>query len=387
MEKLWVALESRLPIRSFIKNHLFNYRVPASLNIWYVFGLLALIFLFNQYLSGIWLAMFYIPGTHQAFHSIQSIMHDIPAGWFIRYLHTTGASFLFVVLYLHIVRGFLYGSYHKPRELVWGVGIFLWFILLAQAFLGYVLPWGQMSYWGAEVVTSSLNGLPWMGSILLNWVRGGAEVGGALLQRFYALHVIALPLLLLYIIKLHIVAIRYVGSSSPNEGSKQEKTIPFFPHHLAKESFPVAIFITIFFAILFFKPDLWGLFIESDNAIPANPLYTPSPIHPPWYLTAYFAILRSVPNLSFGLLLTFMALIFWFFLPILDKSNQRVLRHKSKIFRIMVYLFWINYLLLSVLGWFELNDLILWISRFATIFYFLFFMLMPWYSQLRSEPC
>jgi ubiquinol-cytochrome c reductase cytochrome b subunit len=385
MSKVISFIEQRLPVISFFKKHVLTYKVPASLNMWYVFGLLALIFMVNQYLSGIWLAMFYIPSANEAFNSIQTIMHDIPAGWFIRYLHTTGASVLFIVLIMHIVRGFLYGSYHKPRELVWMIGIFLWFILYIQAFLGYVLPWGQMSYWGAEVITSMMNGIPWIGSSLVQWVRGGNEVGGALLQRFYALHLIAIPILLLYIIKFHIAAIRFVGSSTPNENQGKQKYIPFFPHHIAKESFYVAIVVMIFFVILFFKPDMWGLFIESDNAIPADPFNTPRAIHPPWYLTSYFAILRSIPDLGYGILITFSALVVWFFLPFLDKSSHRLLQHKTKIFRCMVYIFGMNYLLLSILGWCEVNAYVLWASRLATIMYFSFFILMPWYSRTRLK--
>lgn len=381
MNKFWNALEQRLPLKAFWKKHVLNYQVSNRLNVWYVFGLLALIVLFNQYLSGIWLAMFYIPHTDFAFSSVIHLMHDVPSGWFIRYLHTTGASMLFVVLYLHLFRGFLYGSYQKPRELVWVIGVLLLYMLFIQAFLGYVLPWGQMSYWGAEVATSTLNGLPLLGPILLQWLRGGLAIGLPLLQRFYALHVIVIPLFLLYIIKFHVVAIRFVGSTNPKSDTVVDKKIPFFPHHIAKESFYIAIFVTVFFAIVFFKPDFFGLFIEPFNAIPANALQTPESIHPPWYIAPYFVILRAVPDLSMGLLMTIFALSLWLFLPWLDKSSKRHLFEKSRLFKVMLGLFCLNYFILGCLAWCELNDITLALGRIAMFFYFVFFLAMPWYSR------
>lgn len=380
MKRFLSELEKRLPVHAFLRKHLFEYQVPQSLNIWYVFGLIAVILVVNQFLSGIYLAMFYMPSINQAFASIQTIMHDVPSGWFIRYLHTTGASLLFVVLYLHMFRGLLYGSYRKPRELVWGVGVVLFILMLLQSFLGYVLPWGQMSYWGAEVATSAIGGLPWIGPALIGWVRGSLEVGAPLLQRFYALHVIAVPLLILYIIKLHIVAIRYVGSSTPTE-EKYPVKIAFFPNHVAKESFSIAVFVTIFFAIVFFAPEMGGVFIEPINAIAADPMQTPTVIHPPWYITPYFAMLRCIPNLFIGVITVILSLLLWFCLPLLDKGQQRVLSLKPKVFQFMVYLFAFNYILLGFLGWFEHSDWSLWCSRCSTLFYFLFFVGMPWYSS------
>jgi ubiquinol-cytochrome c reductase cytochrome b subunit len=380
-KKCYDSLEKRLPIQSFLKTHLFHYMVPSALNVWYVFGLLALIMLFNQYVSGIWLAMFYIPSIQQAFPSIQAIMHDIPSGWFIRLLHTTGASMLFVVLYLHMFRGFLYGSYQKPRELVWILGVILLLMMYVQAFFGYVLPWGQMSYWGAEVATSAISAIPFVGEGLMYWIRGGIEVGAPILQRFYALHVIAIPLLLMYMIKLHVIAIRYVGSSTPVHEKHPTQKIPFFPHHVIKESMALMVMITVFFAIIFFIPDMGGIFIEKYNDVPANPMQTPPAIHPAWYLTPYFAMLRSVPSLLGGVLLTLLNILLWGMLPFLDKSRHRLLVEKNQVFRWMVYLFWVNFVVLGVLGWYELTLWGLWCSRVCTLYYTLFFILMPFYSR------
>lgn len=377
-------IEKRLPIRAFFRKHIHAYQVPATLNAWYVFGLLAIVFVVIQLLSGFWMVMFYVPTVREAFSSVQMLMHQVPAGWFIRYLHTTGASFLFIVLYLHIFRGFLYGSYHQPRELVWVLGVILWLVMMIEAFMGYVLPWGQMSYWGAQVVTSALDGLPFIGSSLKYWLRGGYEVGQPLLQRFYAFHIILLPFLLFLLIKFHIIAIRYVGSSEPIESSKPSKKISFYPQHLLKEAIPAAIFLTLFFMVLFFWPSFGGVVIENLNQVPANPLVTPASIHPPWYITPFFAILRAIPNLSFGVLFTLLALFLFFMMPVLDKSEHRVLFFKKPIFRYMVYIFWLNFIFLGILGWFEVNTLRLLLARVFILFYFAFFLLMPWYSRQKE---
>jgi ubiquinol-cytochrome c reductase cytochrome b subunit len=374
-------IEKRFPIQQFLQKHLWSYQVPSTLNFWYVFGLIALLLVVNQFISGLWLVMFYIPTIAEAFSSVQELMHQVSAGWFIRYLHTTGASFLFITLYLHMFRAFLYGSYQRPREVVWFLGVLLWLVMMLEAFMGYVLPWGQMSYWGAQVVTSALDGIPGIGTTLKYWLRGAQQVGQPLLQRFYAFHIILLPFVMFILVKLHIVAIRCVGSSEPIEPAKPSPKIPFIPNHLAKESLPLSIFVLLFFFVIFFWPSVGGLFIEGINQEPANILQTPSPIHPPWYLTPYFAMLRAVPNLSWGLLLTLSALCCFFLLPLLDKSKFRVLHLKNSIHRYMVYIFWLNFLVLGVLGWYEVSDWRLIIARCASFFYFAFFILMPWYSQ------
>jgi len=374
-------LEQRFPIKSFLNKHIWSYQVPATLNFWYAFGLIAVLLIINQFISGLWLVMFYIPTIERAFASVQELMHQISAGWFIRYLHTTGASFLFICLYLHIIRAFRYGSYRQPREVVWVLGTLLWFLLMLEAFLGYVLPWGQMSYWGAEVATSALDGIPWIGEVIKYWLRGAQQVGQPLLQRCYALHIILVPFLIFIIIKLHIVAIRCVGSSEPIEVEQPSKKILFIPHHLVKELVPIGIFFCLFFAAIFFFPSGGGLFIEGINQMPADPLQTPANIHPPWYLTPYFAILRSIPNLGMGLFFATMALVMIMFLPLLDKSKQRILKLKSKINRYLVYMFGLDFLLLGGLGWYEVNDGRIIIARMATLFYFAFFLLMPWYSK------
>lgn len=377
------AFEDRFPIGQFLKKHLFAYQVPANLNVWYVFGLLALVLVANQFISGLWLVMFYIPTIHDAFLSVQSLMQDVPSGWFIRYLHTTGASFLFIVIYMHIFRGFLYGSYHKPREVVWLLGICLWILMMIEAFMGYVLPWGQMSYWGAEVVTSVFNAIPVIGEGLKEWIRGGQEVGQPLLQRFFALHIIAIPFILFIFIKMHVIAIRCVGSSNPIEdGTKPIRKIAFIPDYMIRELFPLSIFVTVFFLIVFFWPKVGGLFIESENFQAANPLQTPASIHPPWYITPYFAMLRAIPNLFFGLVVVIVAIFIWMMLPLLDKSPYRTLKFKSKIFQWAVGGFCCNFILLSILGWCEVSSIILWTTRCCIGFYFLFFLTMPWYSRM-----
>ncbi|NBX84297.1 MAG: cytochrome bc complex cytochrome b subunit [Gammaproteobacteria bacterium] len=382
MGKWRKALEERFPIGQFLHKHLLSYQVPANLNVWYVFGLLAMVMVANQFISGLWLVMFYIPTVKEAFSSVQSLMQDVPAGWFIRYLHTTGASFLFMVMILHIVRGFLYGSYHKPREFVWFLGICLWIFMIIEAFMGYVLPWGQMSYWGAEVVTSVFNAIPVVGEGLKEWIRGGQEVGQPLLQRFFALHIIALPFLLFILIKIHVIAIRCVGSSNPEEDTGQKlRKIPFVPDYMIRELFPLSLFVMLFFFIVFFWPNVGGLFIESDNLQMANPFQTPASIHPPWYITPYFAILRAIPHLGCGLFVTMLSILIWFGLPFLDKSQMRTLKKKSALFKAAVMIFGINYVCLSILGWWEINDITLWCARLGVLIYFLFFITMPWYSR------
>ena len=373
-------LEQRFPIKRFLNQHLFAYTVPKTLNFWYVFGLLALLFVFTQFISGFCLVMFYVPSVSEAFSSIQQIMREIPAGWFIRYLHTTGASFLFIVLYLHIFRGFLYGSYKAPREFVWGLGVLLYLVMMLEAFLGYVLPWGQMSYWGAEVLTSALDGIPYIGHGLKLWVRGGEDVGQALLQRFYAFHIIALPFILFICIKLHVIAIRCVGSSEPIEPATPSPKIPFYPHHLIKELLPSMLVIFLFFMVLFFFPQGGGLVIEGLNYVAANPLQTPTSIHPPWYIGPFFTILRSLPHLGLGLMMTFLGLVLIGFMPLLDRSKARILSAKPLKFKLMFAVFCIDFMLMGYLSWHELTPYLLNVSRAATGIYFSFYVLLPWLS-------
>ncbi|NDH08114.1 MAG: cytochrome bc complex cytochrome b subunit [Gammaproteobacteria bacterium] len=374
-------LEQRFPIKRFLNQHLFSYMVPSTLNFWYVFGLLALLFVMGQFISGFCLVMFYVPSITEAFNSIQQIMREIPAGWFIRYMHTTGASFIFLVLYLHMFRGFLYSSYKAPREFVWVLGVLLYLLMLLEAFLGYVLPWGQMSYWGAEVLTSALEGIPYIGHGLKLWVRGAEEVGQPLLQRFYAFHIIALPFMLFIFIKLHVIAIRCVGSSEPIELDIPSPKIPFYPNHVIKELLPLVVVLLLFFLVLFFFPQGGGIVIESLNYVPANPLQTPASIHPPWYIGPFFTILRSLPHLGLGLLMTFIGLILICFLPVLDRSKSRLLLAKPLKFKLMFSLFCVNFLYMGYLSWHELTPLGLYLSRASCGIYFAFYLLLPWLSR------
>ena len=378
-------LEQRFPIKRFLNQHLFSYMVPKTLNFWYVFGLLALVFVITQFISGFCLLMFYEPSVTAAFHSIQQIMRDIPAGWFIRYVHTTGASFIFLVLYLHIFRGFLYGSYRAPREFVWVLGVLLYLLMLLEAFLGYVLPWGQMSYWGAEVLTAALEGIPYIGHGLKLWVRGAEEVGQPLLQRFYAFHILALPFMLFILIKCHVIAIRCVGSSEPIELDRPSPKIPFYPHHVVKELRPLMIVLLLFFGVLFFYPQGGGLVIESLNYVAANPLQTPASIHPPWYIGPFFTILRSLPSLGLGLLMTFLGLVLICFLPLLDRGQARLLQAKPLKFKLMFSLFCLNFIWMGYLSWHELTPQGLGLSRVSCGIYFAFYALFPWLTQERMH--
>ena len=308
-------LGNRLPTaRRLYERHLRNYYVPKTLNVWYVFGALALLVLVMQVLTGLALAMHYKPDAQQAFASVERIMRDVPSGALIRYAHSTGASAIFVLLYLHIARGLLYGSYRKPRELVWLIGCVLFVLVMAEAFMGYLLPWGQMSYWGAQVIINLFASIPGIGPDLAVLIRGGHEVGDATLGRFFALHVIGIPFLLLSLVVLHVVALRDVGSSNPDgidleqgprgnhwSATAPAGTVPFHPYYTVRDIFAAGVFMTVFLAVVFFAPEMGGYFLEHDNFIPANPLATPQHIAPMWYFRPFYSILRSVTaNMATG---------------------------------------------------------------------------------------
>lgn len=361
--------------------------------IFFIFGSLALIVLVNQIITGLWLTMFYTPNAEQAFSSVEFIMRDINFGWLLRYMHSTGASAFFIVIYLHMFRGLLYGSYQKPRELVWLLGMFLYLLLMAEAFFGYLLPWGQMSYWGAEVITSLFGAIPYIGKGLAVWLRGDYSVANPTLQRFFALHVIGIPILMIILVFLHIVALHKVGSNNPegidikkalDKDGKPLDGIPFHPYYTVKDFVGIIVFSILFFAVVFFAPEMGGYFLEHANFVPANPMVTPDHIAPVWYLAPFYAILRAIPDKLIGVVCMAAAILLLFFLPWLDKSNVRSVRYKGMYSRISITLFAFSFLLLGYLGTTPVTPVRLLLARIAAVIYFSYFILMPIYSRFEK---
>ena len=347
-DALWNWVDTRLPVSAFWKATMTGYQAPKNFNFWYYMGSLALFVLVIQILSGIFLTMHYKPSADLAFASVEYIMRDVEWGWFIRYLHSTGSSFFFILVYLHMFRSLLYGSHRSPRELVWIFGMLIYLALMAEAFMGYVLPWGQMSYWGAQVIINLFGAIPTIGEPLTEWIRGDFFISDATLNRFFALHVIALPLALLGLVLMHLVALRENGSNNPDgieiKANKDENGlpvdgIPFHPYYTVKDIFGVAMFLILFAFILFFWPEAGGLFLEHDNFIPANPLVTPEHIKPVWYFTPYYAILKAVPDKLMGVILMGLSVVILFFLPWLDRSPVKSIRYKGLWYKIMVSCF------------------------------------------------
>jgi ubiquinol-cytochrome c reductase cytochrome b subunit len=379
----WVQ---RFPILTLWKSYCSEYYVPKNLNFYYCFGVLALLVLVNQGITGLWLSFFYTPTVHSAFQSIELIMRDINYGWLLRYMHSTGASAFFIVIYLHIFRGLLYGSYQKPRELVWLLGMFLFVILLMEGFCGYLLPWGQISYWGAQVITSLFSSIPYYGDSIVTWIRGDFMVGQPTLQRFYALHIIAAPLLLILFSFLHVVALHHVGSSNP-DGIEVQHAIdkrPFYPYYVMKDIMAMLIFLVIFFTIVFFFPDVGGYFLEPANAEPANPLVTPPHITPLWYMAPFYCILRTIPNKNLGIFCMFASIGILFFLPWLDRSPVRSIRYKGVVSRIALTVMVLSFISLGYLGLQELTWLNQCIAQLALCCYFAYFLFMPIYSRIET---
>ena len=377
---------SRLPILTVWKKYCSEFYVAKNLNFYYCFGALAFLVLGNQFLTGLWLSFFYTPTVQTAFQSIQTIMRDVNYGWLLRYMHSTGASAFFLVIYVHLFRGLLYGSYQKPRELVWLFGMVLYVILLIEGFCGYLLPWGQVSYWGAQVITSIFASIPYIGDQLVTWVRGDFMVGQSTLQRFYALHIIAMPLLLVLFSFLHVVAIHHVGSSNPDgiEIKNPEDTVPFYPFHVIKDIMAMLVFLVVFFTIVFFFPDMGGYFLEPANAEPANPLITPPHITPLWYMAPFYCILRAIPDKNFGILFMFASIGVLFLLPWLDRSPVRSMRYKGTLSRLALGGMISSFIILGYLGMQDLTLLNQIIAEIAIILYFAFFLLMPIYTRVEK---
>ena len=436
--------ENRIPTAfDAYKVHISEYYAPKNFNIWYVFGALAMLVLVIQIVTGIFLTMHYKPDAAQAFASVEYIMRDVPWGWLVRYMHSTGASAFFVVVYLHMFRGLIYGSYRKPRELVWVFGCAIFLCLMAEAFMGYLLPWGQMSYWGAQVIVNLFAAIPFIGPDLALLIRGDYVVGDATLNRFFSFHVIAVPLVLLGLVAAHLVALHDVGSNNPDgveikaPGAPKDAKghpldgIPFHPYYTVHDIFMVSIFLMVFTAIIFFAPEVGGYFLEYNNFIPADPLKTPAHIAPVWYFTPYYSMLRAITGefmvvliacvvggallavVKFKMPLLFKAILilaalgvaammlsidakFWgvvvmggaviilFFLPWLDYSPVKSIRYRPDWHKYLYAIFVINFVVLAYLGVQPPSAIGERVSQVGTLFYFGFFILMPWWSQLGA---
>jgi ubiquinol-cytochrome c reductase cytochrome b subunit len=389
-------LDDRYPLVSTWNEHVAEYYAPKNLNFWYFFGALALLVLVNQFVTGIWLTMSYKPSAAEAFNSVEYIMRDVNWGWLLRYMHSTGASAFFIVVYLHMFRGLLYGSYKKPRELVWLIGMLIFLVLMAEAFMGYLLPWGQMSYWGAQVIISLFSAIPIVGPDLALWVRGDYVISDVTLNRFFAMHVIALPLVLLILVFMHIVALHKVGSNNPDgidiKKNKNEKGlpvdgIPFHPYYTVKDSMGAVAFMFFFAIVVFYFPEGGGYFIEPPNFEPANPLKTPEHIAPVWYFTPFYAILRAIPDKLMGVVAMGGAIGVLFALPWLDRCKVRSIRYRGVSYKILLTLLVISFIVLGYLGTQPATPELTKLARIFTAIYFAFFFILPFTSaNEKTKP-
>ena len=401
----WV--DDRFPLTSNVKAHLTEYYAPKNFNFWYFFGSLAMMVLVLQILTGIFLTMHYKPDADLAFGSVEYIMRDVPWGWLIRYMHSTGASMFFVVVYLHMFRGIIYGSYRTPRELLWLFGVAIFLCLMGEAFFGYLLPWGQMSYWGAQVIVNLFSAIPFIGPDVSEWLRGDYLVSDATLNRFFAFHVIALPFVLVGLVAAHLIALHEVGSNNPDgieiKKLKDKKTgipldgIAFHPYYTVKDMVGVAVFLIVFSVVIFFAPEMGGYFLEANNFVPANPLVTPAHIAPVWYFTPYYSVLRAVPpilNSQFpGVAAMGLSVLVFALLPWLDKSPVKSIRYRGTLYKKWLAAFVMSFLVLGYLGtepsniwgqfgsWLGNAERATVVARIATTVYFAFFVLMPWYTK------
>lgn len=389
-------LQERFPISDLWNEHMAHYYAPKNFNIWYFFGSLALLVLVNQFITGILLTINYKPDAKLAFDSVEYIMRDVNWGWLVRYMHSTGASAFFIVVYLHMFRGLVYGSFKQPRELIWIFGMLIFVCLMAEAFMGYLLPWGQMSYWGAQVIISLFSAIPVVGDELSLWIRGDYVVADATLNRFFAFHVIAVPLVLLILVFLHIVALHEVGSNNPDGIEIKENLnwkghpvdgIPFHPYYTVKDIVGVGVFMFFFATVIFYMPEMGGYFLEHANFIPADPLKTPEHIAPVWYFTPFYAILRAVPDKFAGVIAMGGAIVVLFMLPWLDRSPVKSIRYRGGIFKKAVLLFVIAFLGLGYLGTQPATPGATTVARILTAIYFGFFLLMPLYTRWeKTKP-
>ncbi len=449
MQKLLTWIDDRFPLTKVWNEHLAQYYAPKNFNFWYYFGSLALLVLVNQIVTGIFLTMNYKPDSALAFASVQYIMYDVRWGWLIRYMHSVGASMFFIVVYLHMFRGLIYGSHRKPRELIWIFGVIIFIALMAEAFMGYLLPWGNMSYWGAQVIISLFTAIPVIGNGLAQWVRGDFVVSDATLNRFFAFHVVAVPLILIVLVFVHLVALHKVGSNNPDGIEIKKKKdakgipldgIPFHPYYTVKDIVGVTVFLMVFAAIIFFAPEFGGWFLEHDNFVPANILATPLDIVPLWYFTPFYSMLRACTTdfthgalwistvlvallaifttRSFkskviavavaavlvlgmftldaklwGVIIMGSSLVVMFFLPWLDRSPVKSIRYRGALFKLPLAVFVVSFILLGYLGTKSPDAInLFWFKNVAwaqtfTLFYIAFFALMPWYTTIdKTKP-
>jgi ubiquinol-cytochrome c reductase cytochrome b subunit len=397
-------IDERYPLTKVWNEHLAQYYAPKNFNFWYFFGSLAMLVLVLQIVTGVWLAMNYKPSAEDAFASVEYIMRDVDWGWLLRYMHSTGASAFFIVVYLHMFRGLMYGSYRKPRELLWIIGVIIYLAMMATAFFGYLLPWGQMSFWGAQVIVNLFAAVPFgIGEPLSEWVRGDYVISDATLNRFFAFHFLV-PFVLAALVFVHIIALHKVGSNNPDgieikKGPKGNRWsdsapadgIPFHPYYSVKDIVGIGVFLMLFSAAIFFAPEMGGYFLEPPNFEPANPLKTPEHIAPVWYFTPFYAMLRAVPPMfgsQFpGVVVMFAAILVLFFLPWLDRSPVKSVRYKGKQSKIWLAVFAVTFVVLGWLGTQPATELYTWFARVFTTLYFLFFFLMPWYtSKEKTKP-
>jgi len=404
--KAIVWVDERFPLMALWKAHASEYYAPKNFNFWYYFGILATVALAIQIVTGIFLTMNYKPDAKLAFASVEFIMRDVWGGWVIRYMHSTGASMFFIVVYLHMMRGVMYGSYRKPRELLWIFGCLIYLCMMAEAFFGYLLPWGQMSYWGAQVIINLFAAVPFIGEDLSIWIRGDFTIGDATLNRFFAFHVIAVPLALLGLVVAHLMALHEVGSNNPDgieikkdlspDGTPKDG-IPFHPYYTVKDTVGTVVFLAVFAAIMFFAPDMGGYFLEGPNFVQADPLTTPVHIAPVWYFTPFYAMLRAVPSMfgsQFpGVAVMGAAVMILFALPWLDLGKVKSVRYRGPIYKWFLGALVFSFLILGYLGtvpttvWGQLGgmDVATLAARILTVVYFLFFILMPWYTKIDKE--
>ncbi len=401
MNKLWQDfmgwVDARFPATETFKYHMSEYYAPKNFNVWYFFGVLSMLVLVNQLLTGIWLTMDYNPSGDGAFASVEYIMRDVDMGWLIRYLHSTGASAFFIVVYLHMFRGMLYGSYRKPRELLWLIGMAIYLCLMAEGFFGYLLPWGNMSFWGAQVILNLVGAIPFVGGDLVTWVRGDFVISGLTLNRFFALHVVAIPLVLVALVFLHVVALHHVGSNNPDgieikkhkgADGKPLDGIPFHPYYTVHDLVGIVVFLFVFLGVVFFWPDGGGHFLEAPNFTPANPLHTPPHIAPVWYYTPFYAMLRATPSMfgsAFpGVIVMGASIAILFVIPWLDRSPVKSMRYKGWMSKLWLWIFVISFLGLGRIGMIEPSPLMVFLARSLTVLYFLYFLLMPFYTSMET---
>jgi ubiquinol-cytochrome c reductase cytochrome b subunit len=389
-------IDDRFPMTTLWKSQVSEYYAAKNFNFWYYFGSLALLVLVIQLLSGLFLAMNYKPSSAEAFNSVEYIMRDVEWGWLIRYIHSTGASAFFIVVYLHMFRALLYGSYQKPRELLWIFGMLIYFALMGEAFFGYLLPWGNMSYWGAQVIVSLFGAIPYVGDSLMEWIRGDYYISDVTLNRFFAMHVIALPLALVFLVIGHVIALHEVGSNNPDgieiKYVKGPDGIPldgiaFHPYYTVKDIVGVGVFLILFSLVIFFAPMMGGYFLEHANFDPANSLQTPPHIAPVWYFTPFYAILRSVPNKPLGAALMGVAVLLFVFLPWLDRGKVKSIRYRGPLFKFFLVAFAISFVALGYLGMQPPTPTYTMAGRVFGTVYFAFFLLMPWYTSIdKTRP-